>query len=145
MARGVGILARAVLVLGLLAVVLGSVWQPTRVAAKTLLLLPDMFPTSPVRPLTWLTPAPRVEEYSYDFSAGHVDADIYYPGRGERHGALILLLGAVGFPRRDPTLVRFADGLSRSGAVVMIPESTTLQQGDILPEEVDGLLEAVRY
>jgi len=56
-----------------------------------------------------------------------------------------LLLGAVGYPRRDPALVRFADGLSRAGAVVMIPESSNLQQGDILPGEVDGLLQAVAY
>ena len=51
--------------------------HPGRVAIKTLLLLPDMFPTSPVRPLTWFTPEPRREEYDYNFSVGRVESDIY--------------------------------------------------------------------
>jgi acetyl esterase/lipase len=140
--RSIGRVVVALVVLSTLLIVLT---HPGRVAAKTLLLLPDFFPTSPLRPLTWVTAAPSVQEYNYDFSAGHVDSDIYLPASGGRHGALIVLLGAVGFPRRDPTLVRFADGLSRSGAVVMIPESSSLQAGDLLPEEVDGLLRAVAY
>src|SRR5436189_3705711 len=88
----------ALLVVLLLALVVFS--HPARVAVKTLLLMPDMFPTSPLRPLTWLTAAPRFEEYSYDFSVGHVDSDIYLPAGPGQHGALVLLLGAVGFPRR---------------------------------------------
>jgi dienelactone hydrolase len=131
------LLASTLLVLGLS--------HPGRVAFKTLLLLPDMFPTSPVRPLTWFTPEPRREEYNYDFSVGRVESDVYFPADGDRHGALILFLGAVGYPRREPALVRLADGLSRAGAVVMIPESSNLQQGDILPRETDGLIEAARY
>jgi acetyl esterase/lipase len=133
------LLALAVLVAAMLAS------HPGRVAAKTLLLLPDMFPTSPIRPLTWLTGTPGFDEYSFQFPAGQVDADVYLPPRPGRHGAVILLLGAVGYPRRDPTLVRFADGLARAGAVVMIPESSNLQQGDILPEETEGLQAAVDY
>jgi acetyl esterase/lipase len=117
--------------------------QPGRVAVKTLLLLPDMFPGSPARPLTWLTGPPRFEEVAFDYPAGHIDADIYLPADDGPHGALILLLGAVGFPRREPTLVRFADGLSRAGAVVLIPESSNLQQGEITAGDVDGLLQAV--
>jgi dienelactone hydrolase len=133
------------LFLALALLVLVSVVHPWRVAAKTLLLLPDMFPTSPIRPLTWVTPPPRIEEYNYDFSVGHIDSDVYLPASGGQHGALILLLGAVGFPRRDPTLVRFADGLSRAGAVVMIPQSSNLQEGEIVPGEVDGLVQALAY
>lgn len=143
--RGLRRAARLVLLLGLLLLALGGLTHPGRVAAKTVLLLPDMFPDSPVRPLTWLTPEPRREEYNYDFSVGHVDTDIYFPSIAGRHGAVILLLGAVGFPRRHPTLERFADALSRAGAVVMIPESSNLRQGDILPGEVDGILDAVAY
>jgi acetyl esterase/lipase len=133
------------LLLGVLLLLAASLLPPVRVAGKTLLLLPDMFPTSPLRPLTWVTPAPRVEEYGYDFPGGRVDSDIYLPAGSGRHGALILLLGAVGYPRRDPTLVRFADGLARAGTVVMVPESSNLQNGDLLPEEVEGLLRAVDH
>lgn len=128
-----------------LLVLLPLLTHPGRVAAKTLLLLPDMFPTSPVRPLTWVSGPPRLEEQTFDWPTGRIDADVYLPAAGGRHGAIILLLGAVGFPRRDPALVRFADGLSRAGAVVMIPESANLQNGDILPTEVEGLMMAVEY
>src|SRR5262249_4821589 len=67
--------------------------HPGQVALKTLLLLPDMFPTSPVRPLTWLTGPPRLEEVAFDYPAGHLDADVYLPAEDGPHGALILLLG----------------------------------------------------
>ena len=136
---------RVIAALLALLIVLPLLTHPGRVAAKTLLLLPDMFPNSPVRPLTWVSGAPRLEERSFDWPGGHIDADLYLPASGGRHGALVLLLGAVGFPRRDPALVRFADGLSRAGAVVMIPESTNLQNGDILPTEVEGLILAVEH
>jgi acetyl esterase/lipase len=145
MPRGLLLATRVAVAVALVSLLLVVLTHPGRVAAKTLLLLPDMFPNSPLRPLAWVTGPPRVEEYNYDFSVGHVDSDVYLPAAGGRHGALILLLGAVGFPRRDPALVRFADGLSRAGAVVLIPESSNLQQGDILPGEVDGLLQAVTY
>ena len=139
-----GRLALASLILAAL-VLLASLLPSVQVAAATLLLLPDMFPTSPVRPLTWFTAEPRVESYDFDFPGGHIDSDVYLPAGGGRHGALILLLGAVGYPRRDPSLVRFADGLARAGSVVLVPESSNLQQGDIKPEEVEGLLRAVDY
>src|SRR5215208_2023157 len=100
--RRLGRRTRFTLALGLLLLVLVGLIHPWRVAAKTLLLLPDMFPTSPVRPLTWITATPGFDEYNYDFPAGHVDSDLYLPAGGDRHGALILLLGAVGYPRRDP-------------------------------------------
>lgn len=114
--------------------------HPGRVAAKTLLLMPDMFPTSPVRPLTWLTPEPRVETTRYGYVGGEVEADVYHPGTGGRHGALILELGAWKVPKTDPALVRFANGLARAGTVVMIPESAKLRSGQVEPEEPDALV-----
>ena len=137
--------ARLALTLLVLTLLLFGLTHPGRVAVKTLLLLPDMFPTSPLRPLTWLTGPPRFEEVAFDYPAGHIDADVYLPAEGDQHGALILLLGAVGFPRRDPSLVRFADGLSRAGAVVLIPESSNLAQGVITAGDVEGLLQVVGH
>lgn len=142
MAKGVwrGLLAGLALLL-----LLGAASHPGRVAVKTALLLPSMFPNAPLRPLEWLGAAPRREEYSYAVAGAHVDSDVYLPAGAGRHGAVIVLLGAVGYPRRDPALVRFAEGLSRAGAVVMVLESRVLQQGEIHPEEVERLLHAVAY
>lgn len=128
----------ALVVLALLA----ALTHPGRVAVKTLLLLPDLFPESPVRPLTWFTPAPVREEYRFEYPTGRVEADVYRPADDGRHGAMVLLLGARPFPKRHPALVRFADGLARAGAVVMIPESSNLLEGRILPEEREAIVQA---
>ncbi|MCC7103841.1 MAG: dienelactone hydrolase family protein [Chloroflexi bacterium] len=108
-------------------------------------MLTDLFPGSPVRPLTLISSPPRTVEHNYDVASGHVEADVYLPAGGGKHGALVLFLGAVGFSRRDPVLTRLADGLSRAGAVVMIPESSALASGTIDPREPDTLIEAVRF
>ena len=112
-------------------------------AAKSLLLLPAIFSEQPAHPLVWLTPAPRHEAFRFEYSVGQVEGDLYLPGTGGRHGAVILLLGARPLPRDEPILVRFAEGLSRAGAVVMIPASSNLAAGRVPPEEVDAIVEEV--
>ncbi|MBI4494096.1 MAG: hypothetical protein HY690_15015 [Chloroflexi bacterium] len=131
--------AKSVLAVALL-LVLALLSHPGQVAARSLLLLPDLFPDSPVRPLAWLTPSPERETLRYGYSAGQVEADVYHPAAGGRHGAAILELGARPVPKRDPLLVRFADGLARAGSVVMIPESDNLVAGRVLPQERDALV-----
>ena len=84
-------------------------------------------------------------EYNFDIVTGRVESDVYVPDSRGPHGAIVLLLGAVGFPRREPIIVRLLDGISRAGAVVMVVQSSGLQNGVIDPREVDGLVEAVRF
>ena len=127
----------------ILLVLLAAATRPGRVAAKSLLLLPHLFPDSPVRPLAVLAPPPWRETLRYDYVAGRVEADIYHPGSGGPHGAVILELGARPLPRTDPLLVRFADSLARAGSVVMIPESEHLVAGRVLPEEQEAIIQAV--
>ena len=127
----------------LLAVLVLLLTHPGRVAAKTVLLLPEVFSQVPVRPLTWITPPPRHETFQFDYSVGTVEGDIYSPGTSGRHGALILMLGARPMGREEPILVRFAEGLSRSGAVVMIPASSNLAAGRVPPEEIDAIVQEV--
>lgn len=116
--------------------------QPARVAVKTALVVPEMLADAPIRPLLWVTPPPAREELSYQSPTGQVDVDIYRPGWGGRHGAVILYTGAFGL-RRDPAFVRFGEALARSGAIVMVPESATLRTGAIDPGDVAGLVQAV--
>jgi dienelactone hydrolase len=70
-----------------------------------------------------------------------VAADIYHPGTGGRHGGVVLQLGAR-LVRRDPVLERFAEGLARSGVVVLVPESSNLLAGRVLGEERDAIRRA---
>jgi cephalosporin-C deacetylase-like acetyl esterase len=92
----------------------------------------------------WLSAPPQQFEYDYQSATGPIESDLYLPAEGGQHGAVILYTGAFGF-RREPAFVRFAESLARSGAVVMVQESAALRAGEIAPEEVSGLLQALTY
>lgn len=137
-------LTRGRMLLGCAAiVVLLGFTHPVRVAILALALLPSAIATLPVDPLVQLTPRPDREEFSFQYPVGAVEGDIYSPGRGGRHGAIILLLGARPVDRNEPPLVRFAEGLSRTGLVVMVPVASGLAEGRIQAEEVDALAQEV--
>jgi pimeloyl-ACP methyl ester carboxylesterase len=137
--------ARAIALVALVLVGLLAATHPGRVAVKSVLLLPEAFSAVPVRPLAWITPQPRRETFLFDYSVGVVEGDLYAPSVAGRHGALVLILGARPLDRDDPILVRFAEGLSRAGALVMIPASSTLAEGRVLPEEVDAIARSVAF
>jgi dienelactone hydrolase len=118
--------------------------HPGRVAVKSLLILPELFPDAPARPLQWVSAPPRHERYDYDSPAGQVQSDLYLPAGGGPHGAIIIYTGAFGL-RSEPSVARFGEALARAGAVVMIPESETLRSGDLTPGEVGNLLHALAY
>lgn len=127
---------------GAIVVLLGFT-HPVRVGFLTLAVLPSAIATLPFDPLVQLTPRPDREEFAFDYAVGTVEGDIYSPGRGGRYGAIILLLGARPVDRNEPPLVRFAEGLSRAGLVVMVPVASGLAAGRIQAEEVDALVQEV--
>lgn len=129
-----------VAVLGLTLVV----WRPAHVAVQTLTLLPRLFPSAPIDPLTAITAAPARETRSYHYAGGDVEADLYLPAQsdGVRNGALILLLGAGDLPRSD-LAQRFADGLARTGLVVLIPETTGMRYERLSFDEVDAIRKSI--
>lgn len=124
-------------------VVLLGCTHPVRVGILTLAILPSAIATLPFDPLVQLTPRPDRESFMFDYLVGTVEGDIYSPGRGGRHGAIILLLGARPVDRNEPPLVRFAEGLSRAGLVVMVPVASGLAAGRIQADEVDALVQEV--
>jgi hypothetical protein len=133
---------RGALVLGVAAVVaVVLAWEPARVAAQTLVLLPALFPTAPLGPLA-LLPEPAREERTYAYSAGTIDAVVFHPQFGGQHGAIILLLGAGHLPRSD-LAIRFASALARLGVVTMLPESSGMLAERLTFDEVDGIRVAV--
>ncbi len=129
---------RVVLALLLVGIGLVVLVRPARIAAETLVLMPALFPEVPLDPLSLVTPAPLQEESRFSYAAGTVDVDVYRPAVGGPHGGVVLQLGAR-FEQRDPVLVRFARGLARLGVVVVVPGSSSLSAGRILPEETDAL------
>ena len=112
------------------------------VAVKTLALLPEIFPEAPIHPLRWLTPPPSVERRVVAYPGGEGRVDIYTPGALEPTGAVILVLGARPVDQDDPVVAHFAEGMSRAGAVVMVPASDGLAAGQINTDEADLLVRA---
>src|ERR1700674_3442933 len=128
-------------VLAMVVVLLGAgtaVWHPARVAVQTLLLLPALFPSAPIDPLGLVTAPPSREERMYPYVAGTVDAELFQPAGGGRHGAMILMLGAGDLPRSD-LAVHFADGLARLGVVVLVPETSGMLAERLIFDEVDAV------
>src|SRR5579859_6726844 len=132
-----------VLLLVLAGVVSGvAVWHPARVAIQTLLLLPALFPSAPIDPLSLITPTTVSDERAYPYAAGQVVASIFHGGSGGRHGAVVLLLGAGDLPRSD-LAVHFAEALARLGVVTMLPESSGMLEERLSFDEVDAIRASV--
>jgi hypothetical protein len=115
-----------------------ALWLPARTVISTLVLLPALFPSAPFDPLSLLTAAPSREQHAYKYAAGTVDADLYVPAGGGRHGAIVLLLGAGDLPRSD-LAVHFADALARLGVVTLVPESSGMLAERLTFDEVDAI------
>jgi hypothetical protein len=115
-----------------------ALWHPARVAVQALMLLPALFPSAPLEPLTLLTQPPTREQVEYTYAAGTVDADVFAPRGGGRHGAIVLLLGAGDLPRSD-LAIHFADALARLGIVTMLPESSGMLAERLTYDEIDAI------
>lgn len=138
--RGVLLFAAFVAIL-----VLTSLTREARAAYSAIALLPYVFPDAPVRPLDWIAPAPIHEEVRYTDGSRELVADLYRPGDGGRHAALLLSLGVHPVARDDPALVRLANGLARDAFVVLVPESPDLRADRILPSERDAFVAGFQY
>ncbi len=128
-----------------LAILLVLAVPPLNAGLRLLLLLPELFPASPVQALLWVTPSPVRAEVQYPGAEGAIVADLYRPSDAGRHGAVLLFLGVNPVGRNEPILVRTAEGLARAGLVVLIPESARLNRGEISRAEVGDLVAGVRY
>lgn len=133
------LLAALIATLGLLL----GVWAAPggRAAVQTVLLLPSLFASAPIDPLRWATAPPTRISEQFAFAAGQVDLDLYHPVGEGQHGAILLQYqGPRPVPRDDPNLVRFAEGLARTGVVVLVPESSTFTAGRVVAEEREAVV-----
>lgn len=137
-------LALALLVIG----VLGAGFTCSdhgRPALVSAFLLPDMMLSLPVRPVTWFTAEPEVERVSINYGSGRIVADIYRPGGGGRHAAVIFSMGAPPLDLDDSRLVKLAEGAARAGLVMVVPFSERLDAERLAPEEIEALIGIFEY
>ena len=142
---------RAFLIIGIFLVVLvalfAGLWanRYTRVALTTAFMMPDLFVDVPVTPLRLTTSEPIKEEVTFYYGSREVVADLYRPSDGDRHGAVVVVIGAAPRARTDPRAIRLASSAARAGVVVMIPELKHLLRDELVPEEIEALVAAFRY
>ena len=116
-----------------------------RVAWRTALFIPQVVGSLPVNPQPWLMGAPTREEVFYDVSGGLGSADLYTPAGDGISSGVLLFLGVNPAGRNDPRVVGLAEGLARSGAVVLIPWSEEMTSQRVSPEEVEDLVRGFEY
>ncbi len=122
-----------------------AVTPQIRTATHTLMLVPQLLPTIPVKPQQWFVGEPARRPVVYTSGDNLEDADLYLPPGGGRHGAVLLFLGVNPAGKDDERVVNLANGLARAGLVVMIPWSDRMTQKRVHAEEVDNLVAAFRY
>ena len=118
-----------------IAVVLLAVTPQGHAIVRTALFLPQILHTLPIKPQSLVTRSPTREEVHYPIANGQGLADLYIPGSGSNHSAVLLFLGVSPAGRDDPRVVGLADALARSGVAVMIPWSETMTQRRIALED----------
>jgi hypothetical protein len=124
--------------------IVGTIWLllallPTaRAAAWTALLMPEVLNLGGPRPIALVSGAPTREPVRLT----RADADLYRPSGGGRHGGLVMTLGVHPVDKRDPLVVRLAEGLARSGLAVMLVQSDDLISDRIVSDEPANLVEA---
>jgi acetyl esterase/lipase len=123
----------------------GALWaaHPTRVGIKTVLIVPDLF-GSPVSGLRMIGEDPVREEVWLDVPSGRgrLVADVYRPRDGDVHGGMVISVGAAPEIREHPGVIRLSTTAARAGMVVMIPQLYYPFHENVLPEDVQGLVNA---
>jgi acetyl esterase/lipase len=139
-------LRRIGLVLLVVAVALVA-WEPTRVGVQTAVMLPNLLDAGP-KPLNLFSEAPRRTALPYRAGGAEEDGDraeLWLPSWASperRAGAILLVLGVNNVGRNHPAVERVADGLARTGVVVLVPDSRTLLEGRLEIGEIDGVVRA---
>ena len=137
------IAAFVVIVVGLSA----AMWiiRPTHAGLTTAFILSDLFVDLPVSPLKLVGASPVKEEITFPANGGQVTADLYRPDDNDRHGAVLVVIGAAPLALEDARVVRLAKSVARAGLVVMLPELDHLLADEMVPEEIDDVVAAFQY
>lgn len=122
-----------------------------RVAVLASVYLPDMVLQVPVpiRPIEFITEAPRRERVTIEYQSRNgprsIEADVYTPASGSNHPGVVFSMGAPPLDLDEPRLVRIAEDTARAGVVIIVPFSERLDDEQILPEEIDALVAEFQY
>jgi pimeloyl-ACP methyl ester carboxylesterase len=133
-------------------VLTAPLWSaPAAAQARTLLLLTQELPQSPVRPLEALTAPPAEARLLLEGPEGPVVADLYSPlprlpwGTEHPRAAIVLALGVALDEADRGALRHLAATLARLGYVVLWPRSAPLEAGAPALESPQTFVTAVEH
>ncbi|OGE06247.1 hypothetical protein A2W70_00210 [Candidatus Curtissbacteria bacterium RIFCSPLOWO2_02_41_11] len=115
-----------------------------RPALKTALLVPEVTSGFPVKPLEWVSKEPVVSEVNLQVDGKEIKADLYRPQDNKQHPAVVFTLGVV-ITRRNPAVTKFAQALTRSGFVVLVPDLPDFLSGFIWTDSLNSLISSVEF
>ena len=117
-----------------------------RAFVKSALFIPQVLPDIPVRPLKYVTKTPIREKITFTtLDADKASADLYLPKGENSHPAVVFFMGVVPPDRDESRIVALAEGLARTGMVVMIPWLETQHQNRIVEKDIESLVDAFIY
>jgi acetyl esterase/lipase len=130
----------------------GVLWSgPLAAHAKAVLLISQVLPQVPVKPLDLLTNAPIHTRLALASPYGPVVADLFRPvprfGGIAAHTepAILLVMGVKAQESDKKLLLSFGQTLSRLGYMVMWSRLRALDQGSDMPEKPETVVVSVRY
>lgn len=115
-----------------------------RAIFKSALLLTEVLPQIPIKPLSFVGNPIRQERTDYGGTDPALVGDLYLPDGDGPFGAILIYLG-IASPADDPYAQALVRGLAQQGIVVLIHQSRRMEAGIIDPAEVEGIVQAVRY
>ena len=111
---------------------------------KTLIILPEFIPNSPVKITDFLTKDPIIKEVEFKSEDRTIYADIWYPNSSGKRPAAVLHLG-IDMDRKDPRAQKLANAFARSGIITLVPNIPSLGQRRLLPDGKKDLIASFEF
>lgn len=111
---------------------------------KTILLIPEVLPEFPVKPLKFFSKEPKIEEISLQIPGKEIKADLYRPNDNKRHPGLVVALG-TDVTRKNSVLVPVVHALARLGFVVLVPDLPDFISGFVWTDSSEALISSFEF
>ena len=112
--------------------------------SKALLLVPEVSPDFPIKPLAYLTKEPKLTEVKIPTDYGEIGADLYRPNDDKKHPGIVVALGTE-VTRKNGELIPFARSLARLGYTVLIPDLPDFIAGYVWTNSSEVLISSYEF
>lgn len=116
-----------------------------RYAIKAALFIPQILPAIQVKPLEYFSGTPIRKEITFQSSQGISEADIYLPSGDGIHPGVVFFMGIVPPDREEERILALAEGLARTGMVVLIPWLDTQTENRMIVTDIEVLVDAFQH